>query len=109
MNIKIENDSNFKYDGLNVLCTVPITPFEAILGDSIEISGPTGKITMKITPNTHSGQKFRLAGQGLEQNGQKGDMIVTVNIETPQNPSKEEIELYKKLKSVTKNNIREDK
>lgn len=107
--IKIENDSNFKYEGLNVLCTIPITPFEAVLGASIEIPTPKGEVSMKITPNTHSGQKFRLSGQGIERDGLVGDMIVTVNIEVPQNPSEKEIELYEKLRDITKTDIRENK
>lgn len=109
LNIKIESNSKFKFDGLNVLCTVPITPFEAVLGASIEVPALSGKVTMKVMPKTQSGQKLRLAGQGVEQDGKKGDMIVTVNIEVPQNPSKEELELYKKLKEVTKSSIRENK
>jgi len=107
LNIKIENDTEFKFAGQNVLCTIAITPFEAVLGASVEIPSLTGKISMKITPNTHSGQKFRLAGQGLVQDNKKGDMIVTVNIEVPKNPSAEEIELYKKLRAITKRDIRE--
>lgn len=105
LNIKIENNSNFKYDGLNILCTIPISPFEAVLGATIDIMTPNGKVKMKITPNTQSGQKFRLAGQGLVQDGtitKKGDMIITVNIEIPQKSSEEEIELYKKLKDISK-------
>lgn len=124
LNVKIEKNENsesnlnFKYEGLNAYCTIPITPFEAVLGAKIDVATPKGKVSMKVTPNTHSGQKFRLAGQGLEQNGEngqsgqngaRGDMIVTVNIEIPKNPSKEEIELYEKLKNITKRNIREDK
>lgn len=108
LNVKIESDENFKYDGLNILGEVKITPFEAVLGASIEIQTPTGKVNMKITPNTHSGQKFRLAGQGLEQHGKKGDMIITVNIEIPKKLSDEEIELYKKLRDISKNNVREN-
>lgn len=109
LNIKIENNPDFKYDGPNILCTIPITPFEAVLGATIDITTPTGKVKMKITPNTNSGQKFRLAGQGLEQKGKlnkKGDIIVTVNIEIPKNLSEDEIELYKKLKDISKINIR---
>lgn len=113
LNIKIENNSNFKYEGLNILTTVPITPFEAVLGATIDVETPHGKVKMKISPNTSSGQKFRLAGQGqkeqFKQNGEKGDMIVTVNIEVPKNPSAEEIKLYKELKNITKTNIRENK
>lgn len=114
LNIKIEGDSRFSYDGNNILFSVPITPFEAVLGANIELVAPKGdKISMKITPNTHSGQKFRLSGQGLqiegEKNGKKGDMIVTVNIETPKAPSDEEIKLYEKLRDITKTDIRESK
>lgn len=109
LNIKIESDSNFKYDGLNILGTVPIAPFEAILGATIEVSTPSGKISMRVLPNTHSGQKFRLAGQGTKQDGKTGDMIITVNIETPKNPSAKEISLYQELRNITKNNVRENK
>lgn len=110
LNIKIENksDSIFSYDGLNILCTIPIAPYEAVLGSSIEIQAPNGRVTMKVAPNTNSGQKFRLAGQGLQKDGKKGDMIVTVNIEVSPNPSKEEIDLYKKIKDITKDNIRDN-
>lgn len=109
LNIKIENNSNFKYDGLNVLSNVQIAPFEAVLGATIEIPAPSGKISMKITPNTHSGQKFRLNKQGLEQDGQVGDMIVTINIDIPKKSSDKEIELYKQLKDINKDNIRDNK
>lgn len=108
LNVKIESDENFKYDGLNILGNVAITPHEAVLGASIEIQTPTGKVKMKITPNTHSGQKFRLAEQGLSQHGKKGDMIITVNIEIPKKLSDEEIELYKKLRDISKGSIRQD-
>lgn len=109
LNIKIENNSNFKYDGINILYTVPITPFEAILGATIEIPTLSGKISMKITPNTHSGQKFRLTKQGVEQDGKVGDMIVTINIDIPKKSSEKELELYKKLRDISKEDIRENK
>lgn len=109
LNIKIELNSDYKYDGLNVQRTIAITPFEAVLGAVIDVSTPNGSVSMKITPNTSSGQKFRLAGQGLKQNNKVGDMIVTVNIEVPLNPTKEEIELYQKLKNISKTDIRENK
>lgn len=106
LTVKIENN-HFTFDGLNALCTVPITPFEAVLGATIEVQALSGSVKMKITPNTQSGQKLRLAGQGLTQNGKTGDMIVTVMIEVPKNPSKEEKELYEKLKNISRNNVRE--
>lgn len=104
--IKIEKSFDFKYDGVNIYRTVPITPFEAVLGASIELSVPDGKITMKILPNTNSGQKFRLQGQGLSKNGVTGDLIVTVEIKIPEKISEEERELYKKLAQLNSTNIR---
>lgn len=107
LNIKIENDSMFKYDGINVLCTIPITPFEAALGASINVPALDGSVNMKVLPNTTSGQKFRLSGQGLTgSDGKKGDMIVTVMIEIPKNLSEKELELYKELKNLSKEDIR---
>lgn len=109
LNIKIETTNIFKYDGLNILCTIPITPFEAVLGATINIPTPEGNISMKILPNTNSGQKFRLSGQGLKgQNKQVGDMIVTVNIEIPKEHSKKELDLYEELKSINKTDIRKN-
>ncbi|MBR2525451.1 DnaJ domain-containing protein [bacterium] len=105
LNVVIENNSNFKYDDLNVLFTIPITPPEAVLGTTINVPTANGNVLMKIMPKTSSGQKYRLAGQGLTKDGKTGDMIVTVNIEVPQNLSDKEIELYKQLKDFAKERV----
>jgi DnaJ-class molecular chaperone len=95
----IENDIIFK---------VPVTPFEAVLGGNISIPSFDGNLSLKIPPKTHSGQKFRLAGQGIKQNGKVGDMIVVVDIEIPSSLSDDEIRLYEKLKKLSLNNLREN-
>lgn len=105
LNVVIENNSNFKYDNLNVLFTIPITPPEAVLGTTINVPTANGNVLMKIMPKTSSGQKYRLAGQGLTKDGKTGDMIVTVNIEVPQNLSDKEIELYQQLKDFAKERV----
>jgi len=105
LNVVIENNSNFKYDDLNVLFTIPITPPEAVLGTTINVPTANGNVLMKVMPKTSSGQKYRLAGQGLTKDGKTGDMIVTVNIEIPQNLSDKEIELYQQLKDFTKERV----
>ena len=105
LNVIIENPSNFKYEDLNVLCSIPITPPEAVLGTTINVPTANGNVLMKIMPNTSSGQKYRLAGQGLKKDDKVGDMIVTVNIEIPKNLSDDEINLYKKLMDLSKNKV----
>ena len=108
LKIKIEPNNKISFDGNNVIYNVPITPFEAVLGSSISVPSFDANLNLKIPPKTHSGQKFRLAGQGLKQNGKTGDMIVIVHIEIPCSLSDDEIRLYEKLKKVSTQNIREN-
>ena len=104
--INIQEPKNYKTDGLNILKTIAITPYEAVLGTEISISTLRGNVGLKITPNTQNGQKIRLRGCGIEQNHIVGDMIVTVEIQIPKNLSKEEIELYKKLQEISTSSVR---
>ncbi len=108
--IHVKKNSVLTYDGLNVLCTIPITPAEAAIGTSIEVPTKDGFITMKIPPSTTSGQKFKLAAEGLkdEKTNQVGDQVITVEIVMNKNLSDEEKELYKKLLDVQKVNPRGD-
>ena len=104
--IKIENDEEIKYEGLNVLKTVSVSPYEAVLGGLVDVPVSTGIVSMKIMPYTTNGQKYRIAGEGLIKDGKKGDMIVTIIIDIPKKLSDEEIELYKKLKLLSENKER---
>ncbi len=104
--IHIKEPSNYKTEGLNILKTVPITPYEAVLGANIKICTANGNLNVKIAPNTQNGQKIRLANCGLVQNNHVGDMIITIEIRIPKNLSNEEINLYKKLEEISNNDIR---
>ena len=108
LHITIEQSAKIKYDNLNILYTVPITPFEAVLGSEIDIPVFDGHVKLKLPQMTSNGQKFRLASQGLKRNGKIGDMIVTVSIEIPSSLSDDEIKLYEKLKKLSASNIREN-
>ena len=66
----------------------------------------SGIVKIQIASNTQSGQKIRLAGCGITQDGRVGDMIITVEIKIPQSLSEEEIKLYKKLKEISSIDIR---
>lgn len=106
--VHIHEPKTYKAEGLNILKTIPITPYEAVLGADIKVSTIKGNVTVKINPNTQSGQKIRLAGCGIMQNNKVGDMIITVEIKIPQELTTEEINLYKKLAEVSKTNIRDN-
>lgn len=108
--VNIEKNSYYEIDGLNILCNLPITPFEAVFGTEVSINIFNEKIIVKIPPMTSSGQKLRLSAQGLENKSKtkKGDIIITVLIKLPEKLTEEEKTLYSKLKEISKYDIRKD-
>ncbi len=108
--IGIEKNKYFEIEGMNILCTLPITPSEAVLGTDITIPIFNENISVKMPPMTSSGQKLRLAGLGLDNKSKtkKGDIIITVLIKLPENISNKEKELYAKLMEISKDDIRKD-
>ena len=106
--IKIETTTQIHFDKLNIYYNVPITPFEAALGEEIKIPTFDGTIKLKLPKNTCSGQKFRIANQGLKKNGKIGDLIITVSIEFSHDLSDDEIKLYEKLKNLSTDNVRKN-
>lgn len=105
--VKIENDNAYKFDGLNITKTIPLEPFEAVLGTTVKIKTPDGEVSMKVMPKTSNGQKYRLSKQGLTKDGKTGDMIIVISVEIPKDLTEEEIILYEKLKIESHRNLRE--
>ena len=108
--IHIQKHSMFTFDKLNVLCDIPITPTEAALGAEIDVPTIDGHVNMRIPPETQSGQKFRLQSEGIadSKTGKKGDQLVTVMINVPNNLSEKEKQLYQELARIRKFNPREN-
>lgn len=108
LNVKIETKTKIHFDKLNIYYNVPISPYEAALGEEITIPAFDGKIKLKLPPNTCSGQKFRIAKQGIKKNGKIGDLIICVSIEFSHDLSEDEIKLYEKLKNLSKDDVRKN-
>ncbi len=108
--INIEKNEFFEIEGLNIMCNLPVSPFEAVLGADIPINIMNENITVKIPAMTSTGQKLRLTGLGLENKSttKRGDIIINVIIKLPKNLSDKEIELYKRLKNISDEDVRKD-
>lgn len=89
----------FERKGDNIYCEVPITVTEAALGAKIEVPTVDGKASMRIPPETSSGQVFRLRGMGVPhlKGSGRGDQFVTVKIVLPQNLDTQSQELFREL------------
>ena len=99
--VHIKSPLDYKTEGNNIIKTLVLAPFEAVLGGNVSVKTFDGSVNVKISPNTQNGQKIRLSGCGLNNNGKIGDMILVVEIQIPKNLSQAEILLYKKLQELS--------
>lgn len=97
--IKVTPHPIFERDNDTIICRVPITFAQAVLGAEIEVPTLEGKVLMKIPPGTQSGKVFRLRSKGVPHLGDygKGDELVAVFVEVPANLNSEQKELLKKF------------
>lgn len=99
--IEVKPHDFFHKDGLDIICELPITPVEAIVGGSIDTPTLDGWVTMNLPVGVRSGQRLRLGGKGyISTDGTRGDQLVEIRIEIPKIVSNEERELYEKLKRI---------
>ncbi len=100
LKVEVLPHSFFQFEGDNLVCEVPITPDEAVLGAAIEVPTPDGTVNMNIPAGIRSGQSLRLRGKGWPQpKGGRSDQLVKVTIVPPKNLSKEEREYYEKIRA----------
>jgi molecular chaperone DnaJ len=102
--ILIEEEANdhLQRDGLNVVFDLHISIPDAVFGTNIEVPTIDGKAKIKIPAGTQSGKIFRLKGKGfpsINNNYEKGDQLIHVNVWTPQHLTAEEKAMVEKLQS----------
>jgi curved DNA-binding protein len=101
LKIEVEPHAFFKLEGTDIICELPITPVEAILGGQIDAPTLDGWVKMTIPSGVRSGQRLRLGGKGYpSESGPRGDQLVEIRIEVPQTISSQERELYEKIRRI---------
>jgi curved DNA-binding protein len=90
----------FKLEGADIVCQLPVTPPEAVLGGKIDVPTLDGFVQMTIPVGVRSGQRLRLANKGYPIDKRRGDQIVEIQIVTPKDLTAQERELYEKLKQM---------
>src|ERR1700694_4887045 len=83
LTFQIADDPKFKRSGNDLYTTETIDLYTALLGGDIMIETLTGKIKLKVPPETQNGTKVRLKGKGFpvyKQEGQAGDLYITYQV-----------------------------
>jgi molecular chaperone DnaJ len=89
--LQVQPDRFYKRDGLDLIATVPINIAQATLGSKISVTTLEKKrVAIRIPAGTASGRRFRVRGQGIAKDGQRGDLIIEVQISVPEKLTEEQ-------------------
>ena len=110
--IEVQDHAIFLRDGKMLACQVPVSMATAALGGEIEV--PTidgGRSRVKIPPGTQSGKQLRLRGKGMPplrhgpgMNGESGDMLIELSVETPVNLTARQKEILREFDNINADN-----
>jgi molecular chaperone DnaJ len=102
VNIHIEADKRFERKDDDIHSEVKISFSQAALGDKIEVETIGGEVKLKIPAGTQSGEIFRLKGHGVKHLSHfgHGDQYVKIQVTTPKSLTREEKEIFEKLKET---------
>ncbi|MBL7927677.1 MAG: molecular chaperone DnaJ [Bacteroidia bacterium] len=98
--IEEADHGELKRDGNNLHYDLYINFADAALGCNAEVPTIDGKAKIKLDGGTQAGKVLRLKGKGLPQvnSHAKGDLLVNINVWTPQNLSTEEKKILERLR-----------
>jgi len=95
---QVAPDRFFGREGLDVIARVPLNIAQATLGSKVRLKTLDGKwVKITIPKGTPSGKRFRVRGQGIEKDGERGDLIVEVSIVVPEKLSPEQEDMLKQF------------
>ncbi|HET7597069.1 MAG TPA: DnaJ C-terminal domain-containing protein, partial [Burkholderiales bacterium] len=107
LNIVLRPHPVFRPDGHDLYLDLPLAPWEAVLGASVEVPTLSGAVRLKVPAGTQAGQRLRLSRRGLPKpDGGDGDLYAIARIAVPDSPGQRERELYQALASASTFNPR---
>lgn len=98
LHVVIPSDPIFRRQGSDLHVSLPVYPWEAMLG--AEVTAPTlaEPVKVKVPPGSKADGKLRLKGKGLPSaTGGPGDLFLTLQIVIPSGLSEDERVLYEQL------------
>ena len=110
VSLRVRPHPVFERRGQDLVAGLPVPMTQAALGADIEIPTLEGPERFRLDPGTESGTVIRLRGKGVPNLGRRGrgDLFVTVLVETPKPRTKEERALLEQLAQLRSENPRKD-
>ena len=98
INVVLHPHSLYRVSGHNLYLDLPLAPWEAVLGTTVQVPTPNGPVRVKVPPGTQGGQQLRLGKRGLPKpSSGEGDLFALVQIVLPAVTNEQERTLFKQL------------
>lgn len=91
--IQYINTDQIRVEGADIYYTIDISPWEAALGQDIEVMTPSGKVKVSIPKNTVYGKQLRLKDKGIPSKT-PGHLYLVLNIVYPKAETEQQINAY---------------
>ena len=107
LRVRFARHPDLRVQGDDIYCDLALAPWEAVLGVKAKIPTLAHEITLRVAPGTTAGTQLRVRGQGLpREDGSRGDLYATVQLQVPPTVTTEERALWEKLAQTTTFNPR---
>lgn len=107
LRVRLAKHPDFEVSQHNLIYEASVAPWEAVLGGNISVPTMTGPVNIKVPAGTQTGQKLRVRHHGLTaRGGERGDLLVVIQVEVPSRLTEAERTLWRKLAEVSKFNPR---
>lgn len=82
--VRIAPHPRYRLEGRDIHVDLPVTPWEAALGETLPVAGPGGTAKVHVPPGTSSGRRLRLRGEGMPNpKGSPGDLYAEIRVVVP--------------------------
>lgn len=96
----------FRAEGRDIWLDLPITPWEAALGDTVRVPTLGGRVDLKLPRGSQTDRQLRLKGRGLPGDP-AGDQFVVLKIVTPEPRGAADEAIYKQMAAALAMNPRQ--
>ena len=98
LDITLKPHRLYRATGHDLFLDLPLSPWEAALGATVEIPTLSGPVSLKVPAGTSSSKKLRLSGRGLPKpRGGAGDLIAVAQVVVPPELGDAELALFRQL------------
>jgi curved DNA-binding protein len=103
LQIQVRPHPRFGRDGDDLQVKVPVDLYTALLGGDVRVPTLERPVALAIPAATQNGSLFRLKGLGmphLKDPGQRGNLLVEIDVLLPEHLNEEEKRLFERLRTM---------